>query len=274
LKITKSKHSGNITKKTRAFPSFVTSNLSSCDIINIQQKTERPANCPEVTVIICALNEEVSLPFVLPKIPDWVDEIMLVDGHSSDGSVALAKRLCPKLRVLFQPKTGKGDALKYGVGQAKGEIIVTLDADGETPPDEIESFIQPLLDGNDFVKGSRLFKTRPVKMPPYRWFGNKILAITCNLLFGTRFTDICSGYNSFWKKDYLKLDLTYAEDEIGCSMEQQMIVKAKKAGMHIKEVPHTSQGRIGGTSVLKNVKLSVNQGFRDWFVIIRERFRG
>jgi glycosyltransferase involved in cell wall biosynthesis len=274
LKTVKYKHSGIAKKGKRLSSHFVPPDLSAYDIVNVNPKLERPANCPAVTVLICALNEEESIPFVLPKIPNWVDEILLVDGHSSDGSVALAKHLCPKLRVLFQPKTGKGDALKFGVGQAKGEIIVTLDADGETPPEEIESFIQPLLDGNDFAKGSRLFKTRPHKMPPYRWFGNKILAFTCNILYGTRFSDICSGYNSFWKKAYLELDLTYAESEIGCSMEQQMIVKAKKAGMRIKEVPHTSRGRIGGTSVLKNVKLSVNQGFRDWFVIIRERFRG
>jgi hypothetical protein len=109
-------------------------------------------------------------------------------------------------------------------------------------------------------------------MPGYRWFGNKVLAYTCNILYGTRFSDICCGYNSFWKKEFLKLDLSYPNNEIGCSMEQRMIVRAKKAGMKIKEVPICSDGRIAGKSVIGGIKQSVTQGFRDWFVIIEERF--
>jgi len=201
-----------------------------------------------------------------------VDEILLVDAHSSDATVEIAKKLCPGIRVLYQTGKGKGDALKLGISEAKGDIIVTIDADGETPPEYISQFIQPLLEGNDFAKGSRLYKTRPAKMPGYRWFGNKVLASTCNILFGTRFTDICCGYNSFWKKEFLKLNLSYSKKEIGCSMEQQMIVRAKKNGKKIVEVPISSNGRIAGKSVIGGVKNSVNQGFRDWFLIIRERF--
>ena len=233
---------------------------------------QKPIGCSTVSVIICALNEEQNLPHVLPEIPEWVDEILLVDGHSTDKTVEVAKQLRPEIKIFVQPGKGKGDAIKFGVLQAMGEIIVMLDADGETPPQEINNFIVPLLHENDFAKGSRLFKRRPPKMPRYRWLGNKILVITCNLVFGTRFTDICSGYNSFWKKEFLKLDLTCGKNEIGCSMEQQMIVRAKKAGLKIKEVPHSSNGRISGSSVLGNVGQSVTQGFRDWILIVRERF--
>ena len=234
--------------------------------------TNKPKDYSKVSAIICTLNEEESLPHVLPKIPDWVDEILLIDGHSTDATVEIATKLFPRARVLYQTGKGKDDALKLGVNEAKGEIIVTLDADGETPPEELEHFIKPLLEGNDFVKGSRLFRKRPLKMPHYRCFGNKVLAFTCNLLYGTRFTDICCGYNSFWKKEFLKLNLSYGEKEVGCSMEQQMIVRAKKAGKKIKEVPINSDGRIAGKSVIGDVKNSVNQGFRDWFLIIGERF--
>ena len=232
----------------------------------------KPKNCPKISVIICTLNEAESLPHVLPKIPDWVDEILLVDGNSNDATVEIARKLCPRIRVLYQTGKGKGDALKYGINEAKGEIIVTLDADGETPPEEIERFINPLLEGNDFAKGSRLFRRRPHKMPVYRWFGNKVLAYTCNILYGTRFSDICCGYNSFWKKEFLKLNLSYSKKEIGCSMEQQMVVRAKKAGKKIIEVPYTNNGRIAGKSVIGGMKNSVKQGFRDWFLIIGERF--
>ena len=238
--------------------------------LNLMNKTKE---YPPISVIICTLNEENSLPFVLLKVPDWVDEVLLVDGHSTDGTVQIATRLLPKVHVLYQAGKGKGDALKIGINEAKGEIIVTLDADGETPPAEIERFVQPLLDGYDFAKGSRLFRRRPQKMPRYRWMGNKILAYTCNILYGTRFSDICCGYNAFRKKEFLKLNLYPGKNEVGCSMEQQMIVRAKKAGMKIKEVPVYSDGRIAGKSIISSVRQSVKQGLRDWFVIIGERFR-
>jgi glycosyltransferase involved in cell wall biosynthesis len=227
-----------------------------------------------ITALICTLNEEENLPHVLPRVPTWVDEVLLVDGHSTDDTVAVAKGLLSHVRVAHQPGRGKGDALKCGIEQATGDIIVTLDADGETDPRELARFVGPLLDGCDFAKGSRLAHGRPRRMSRYRWFGNKVLAWSCNLLYGTRFTDICSGYNAFWKARFLQLELTYDPNEVGCSMEQQMIVRAKKAGMRVQEVAHASEGRIAGASVIGGFKQATKQGFRDWFVVLRERIRG
>ncbi len=234
----------------------------------------KPEGSPKISVIICTLNEEQSLPHVLPKIPNWVDEILLVDGHSDDGTVEVAKKIRPDTRILYQPGRGKANAMEYGIKQATGEIIVTIDADGETDPSDIPRFIEPLLNGYDLTKGSRLPKGQPRRKSLYRWFGNKILASTCNLLYRTHFTDVCSGYNAFWKAGFLKLGLTYNMNELGCSMEQQMIVRAKKAGMKIKEVPHASYGRIAGVSAISGFKRATKQGFTIWFVFIKERFRG
>ena len=86
---------------------------------------QKPENCPKVTALICTLNEENNLPHVLPKIPDWVDEVLLVDGHSADATVAVARKLCPAINILYQPGRGKGDALKYGIGNATGDSAVT-----------------------------------------------------------------------------------------------------------------------------------------------------
>jgi glycosyltransferase involved in cell wall biosynthesis len=194
-----------------------------------------------------------------------VDEVILVDGHSTDNTVEVAKKLRPNIKVLFQPGKGKGDAIKYGVQQASGDIIVTLDADGETDPEDIPKFIEPLLNGYDFAKGSRLAYGRPPNMPWHRWFGNKVLAITSNIVHGTRYTDICSGYNAFWKSAFLRLKLTYSSFE----MEQEMLVKVKKAGLSAVEVNHRSAGRLGGKSKISDIK----QGFIDLAVIIRECFR-
>ncbi len=152
---------------------------------------------PRVTVLICTLNEEATISHALSKVPPWVHEVLLVDGHSSDSTVDVARQFRSDIRVFYQPGKGKGDALRLGIQNASGDIIVTLDADGQTDPEEMAKFVEPLLTGYDWVKGSRLAYGRPPNMSWHRWFGNKVLAITSNILHGTRYTDICSGYNAF-----------------------------------------------------------------------------
>jgi glycosyltransferase involved in cell wall biosynthesis len=225
-----------------------------------------PKSCPRISVIICTFNEEANLPHVLPKVPAYVDEIILVDGHSTDRTISLAKKLDPDVKVLYQPGKGKGDALKHGVEQASGDIIITLDADGETDPEDIPKFTKALLAGYDFAKGTRLVYGRPPSMPRHRYLGNKVLAVTFNILHGTRYTDICSGYNAFWKSTFQRLRLNHD----GFSMEQEMLVKAKKAGLRVVEVIHQYAGRTGGISKVSSAK----QGFTNLLVIVRECFRG
>lgn len=220
---------------------------------------------PRVTVLIFTLNEEATISHVLSRVPSWVDEVILVDGHSTDNTVDIARQGRPDIHVLYQPGKGKGEALRHGIQKASGDIIVTLDADGQTDPEEMPKFIEPLLSGYDWVKGSRLAYGRPLNMSWRRWFGNKVLAITSNILHGTRYTDICSGYNAFWKKAFQRLHLSYD----GFEMEQQMLVKIKKVGLKVAEVACHDPGRIGGVTKINDIK----QGFIDWFTIIKERFR-
>ncbi len=224
---------------------------------------ERPPNCPPVSVIICTLNEAENLPHVLPKIPDWVDEILLVDGNSTDNTIEVAKKLKPYIKIVTQPGKGKGDALKFGIAQAEGDIIVTMDADGSTDPFDLPKYIEPLTNGYDFAKGSRFLNASP-KMPLYHKFGNWVLTKTSNILFGTKYTDVCSGYNAIRKEDFLKLNLHYD----GFEMEQEMVVKAKKAGLKVVEIRQIDKGRIANISKVSSFK----QGFTDFFIIIKERF--
>lgn len=234
---------------------------------NEQEKAvKKVSNKPRVTVLICTLNEGENLPHVLPRIPKWVDEVILVDGHSSDNTIEVAKQLCPDIRILYQPGKGKGDALKYGFKHAQGDIIVTLDADGSTDPEEMPRFIEPLLNGYDFAKGSRLTYGRPSNMPWHRWFGNRVLVTTANILYDTKYTDICSGYNAFWKKAIEKIDLS----SDGFEMEQEMNVKIKKVGLKVAEVPCHDGGRLSGNSKTQDLR----QGIKDLITIISERFRG
>jgi glycosyltransferase involved in cell wall biosynthesis len=222
---------------------------------------------PKITVIICTLNEEESLPHVLPKIPQWVDEVLLVDGHSTDDTVELAKKLRPDVHIIYQPGKGKGDALKHGIKHASGDIIVTLDADGATDPEEMPKFIKPLLNGYDFAKGSRFIRGKVKNKPRHRVLGNLIIALTFDLLFFKTYTDLCSGYNSFWKKAMEKVNIDSPD---GFENEPLITARVVKTGLKVKEVGHADRGRIKGYSKAP----AWRDGFRDIKTIIRERFRG
>src|SRR5689334_6110948 len=92
--------------------------------------TDNHHNKATVSVVIPALNEAENLPYVLPRIPAWVHEVLLVDGHSTDDTVGVALGLRPDIRIIAQQGRGKGAALRTGFAAATGEIIVMLDADG------------------------------------------------------------------------------------------------------------------------------------------------
>ncbi|MCL0073619.1 glycosyltransferase family 2 protein [Dehalococcoidia bacterium] len=228
---------------------------------------DRPQNYPSVTVLICTLNEEENLPYVLPKIPRWVDEILLVDGHSTDRTVEVAKKLRPEIKVVCQPGRGKGDALRYGIQHASGDIIVTLDADGSTDPEEMPRFIEPLLKGYDFAKGSRFLQGFPQNKPWHRILGNWIIIITFDILFFRRYTDLCSGYNAFWKTVIEQVN-PWSPD--GFENEPLINCRVRRAGLKVIEVGHSDRGRLGGDIKER----SWRQGFKAIKTIIRERFRG
>ena len=219
-----------------------------------------------ITVLICTLNEEESLPHVLPPIPDWVDEVPLVNGRSTDSSATVAKRLRPDVRIVHQSGRGKGDALKYGIEQASGDIIVTLDADGPTDPEDMPRFVEPLLRGYDFVKGSRFALSRPEGKPRHRVFGNWVIVTTHKIPYRTNYTDLCSGYNAFWKQAIARVDLSGWTDQ----EEPLLNARVRKADLKVVEVGHHDKGRIGGDSK----QPSWRQGFGAIRTIVRERFRG
>jgi len=222
---------------------------------------------PKVSVIICAFNEEKNLPYVLPGIPAWVDEVVLVDGHSTDRTVEVAKKLRPEIRVLYQPNRGKGDALRHGIKHASGDILVTLDADGATDPKDIPKFIEPLLKGYDFAKGSRFTLALPVNKASHRIFGNLLIAAVFNILYGDRYTDLCSGYNAFWKRALERIDLGSSD----CFEDEPLLIaRVKRAGLRIAEVGHHDLGRIYGEGKAP----SWRQGLKAIKTITRERLRG
>jgi len=219
-----------------------------------------------VTAVIPTLNEAANLPHVFARIPDCVDELIIVDGNSTDDTVGVARALRPDARIVLQNRRGKGNALACGFAAATGDIIVMLDADGSTDPAEIPVFLAPLVGGADFVKGSRYLEGGGSEdITPLRSSGNRLLGAAVNLLFGTNYTDLCYGYNAFWRDCLPYFQITCD----GFEVETVINVRAAKAGLEIVEVPSREHMRIHGLSNLNIWR----DGRRVLRTIIRERIR-
>ena len=203
---------------------------------------------PSVSVVIPAMNEAANLPFVLPRIPAWVDEVVLVDGRSTDGTAAVARRLWPSIRVVVQGDRGKGAALRAGFAAARGDIVVMLDADGSMDPAEIPAYVGALLAGADFAKGTRFAQGGGTRdMSGLRWLGNLGLTTLVRCAFGGRYSDLCYGYNAFWRSVLPRLAL----DGDGFEIETMMNVRALRAGLKVAEVPSFEAERLHGRSNLR-----------------------
>jgi glycosyltransferase involved in cell wall biosynthesis len=219
-----------------------------------------------VSVVIPALNEAANLPHVLTRIPEIVDEVVLVDGHSIDGTVAVAVAIRPDVRVVVQDGRGKGDALACGFAAATGDIIVMLDADASTDPAEIPGFIAALWAGSDFAKGTRFAAGgASADITAVRAFGNRILGTAVNLLFGTRYTDLCYGYNAFWRHCLPYVDIRNR----GFEAETLIHIRIARAGLVVTEVPSVEHERLHGESKLN----ARRDGARVLRTILRERIR-
>lgn len=219
---------------------------------------------PPVSVVIPAMNEAENLPYVFKTLPDWVHEVVLVDGNSTDDTVAVARELWPDVKVVRQLGKGKGDALITGFAACTGDIIVMVDADGSADGHEIVSYVSALVSGADFAKGSRFANGGATDdMTPIRKLGNHVLCSVVNAKFGARYTDLCYGYNAFWKHCLDKIDL----DCTGFEVETLMNIRVVKAGLKVQEIPSHEYLRIHGVSNLS----AVRDGLRVLKVILTER---
>ena len=216
-----------------------------------------------VSVVIPALNEAGNLPHVFERLPDGLHEIILVDGHSTDGTVEVARALRPDIRFVTQRGRGKGNALAEGFAACTGDIIVTLDADGSTDPTEIPRFVNLLRTGADFVKGSRFAQGGASSdITLARRVGNRGLNALVNTLYRTHYTDLCYGYNAFWSRCLPYIDV----DCDGFEVETLMNVRVAKAGLAIHEVPSFESDRLYGESKLN----ATRDGLRVLRTIVRE----
>lgn len=238
----------------------------------------RPTN-PRISIVIPARNEARNLEIVLPQLPS-VHEVLLVDGNSVDGTVEVARRLMPDIVVVHQTRRGKGNALACGFAAATGDIIVMFDADCSADPAEIPRFVDALLAGADFAKGSRF---RPgggsADLTWVRRAGNAMLNLLANTALRTRYTDLCYGYNAFWADVLVHLELADVGIAAingsamlwgdGFEIETVINCRIAAAGLKVVEVPSYEQLRVHGESNLN----AVSDGLRVLKTINTERRR-
>lgn len=231
-----------------------------------QRPTLQRSPMPRVSVVIPTLNEEENLRHVLPFIPDWVDEVVIVDGRSTDGTIAEARRLLPDVVIVTDPEPGKGRALMTGFHASTGDILVTLDADGSMDPAEIPRYVYGLLAGADYVKGSRFVHGGATDdMSLVRKVGNRGLTEIVRRAYGGRFSDLCYGYNACWRDV-----LPYLEGRApGFEIETHMNIRALSADLAVLEVPSFEAERVNGQSNLRTIR----DGFRVLRTIVVERGR-
>jgi glycosyltransferase involved in cell wall biosynthesis len=221
---------------------------------------------PTVTVVIPTFNEAENLPHVLPRIPGWVSEVIIVDGNSTDLTLEIARDLLPEVVVIEQSGRGKGDAMRLGFEAAKGDIIASIDADGSMDPAELHTFVAQLVAGADLVKGSRFVQGGGTKdMELHRKLGNLGLVWLARILYGQRFSDLCYGYIAFWRNALVDI----RPDSDGFEIEALINARALKAKLKIAEVPSFEARRIHGISNLRTFR----DGWRVLRTLLLERVR-
>jgi len=218
-----------------------------------------------VSCVIPAMNEARNIGWVLERLPDLIDEVVLIDGDSTDDTVAVSLSVRPDIRVVGQERRGKGAALRAGFEAARGDTIVMIDADRSMDPVEIPQFLALLDEGFDLVKGSRFMEgAGTTDMEMVRRFGNAVLRDMVNVLFRASFTDLCYGFIAFRREALPQLDLRTD----GFEIETEIVVRALKAGLRVGEVPSFEAPRGHGESNLRTWR----DGSRVAHTLLRHRF--
>ncbi|MDE1767746.1 MAG: glycosyltransferase family 2 protein [Candidatus Micrarchaeota archaeon] len=212
-----------------------------------------------VSVVIPALNEGKNIGRVIREVKGILDgrkyEIVVVDGYSTDNTVEISKKL--GARIIYD-EVGKGSALIKGLGSAKGDIVVSMDADLSNEPKELELLISGVEIGFDVCMGSRFVTGGNSEDISFiRVLGNRFFVHLVNVLFGSRYSDMCYGYRSFNRHAVRTLGLK----ETGFGIETEISIKAIKHHLKTLEVPSVEKKRVAGDPKLRT--------FRDGYVILR-----
>ena len=215
----------------------------------------------KVSVVIPTLNEAECIERVINEIPkDVVDEIIIVDAHSPDGTAEIVRKMGHK--VIRQEGKGFGSAFVQGMEKAEGDIIVLLDGDGSHNPADIPKLVEGVIEGYDYVLAARYRPgSRSEDDTFIRFFGNMVLTFLTNLLHKVYVSDSLYLFTAIKKEAFRNIELKSKGFEF-CT---EILVKAHKAGLKIAEVPSIERKRYSGFS-------KVN-AFKHGFIILWEIFR-
>jgi len=221
-----------------------------------------------VSVVVPAMNEGKTIAEVLRGIAAQkeVNEIIVVDGHSTDNTLEIARQTIPSVKTIIQSGKGKGDALKAGFQAASGDIVVAIDADGSMDPAEIPQFIRSLRGDYDFAKGSRFLPESGTEdMTLLRRFGNKTFTVLVNILYGTSYSDCCYGYFALKKSAFNAIGVK----SDGFEIETEINIRAGKKRLRAVEIPSYERRRLFGEGHLK----ALQDGWRILATILKEIYR-
>lgn len=202
-----------------------------------------------LTIVIPARNEERTIAEIIEKCRQHSDDVLVIDGHSTDKTREIAKKCGAK--VYLDHSQGKGEALRCGIEKAQGDILVFIDADGSHNPDDIPRVIQPIIAGAaDHVSTSRMRGGSDELHGDFgkflRMIGSDIITLGINYRFNVRLTDSQNGFRAIKREVAKKLGL---REDI-TTIEQEMIIKTLKKRYRIYEVPVHEHERRYGTSCI------------------------
>jgi glycosyltransferase involved in cell wall biosynthesis len=217
----------------------------------------------KISVVIPCYNEEEGVRYVIDRLPECIDEVVVVDNNSTDRTAEVARSL--GANVVFEKRKGYGAAYKAGLPAATGDVIITLDGDGTYPSEQIPELVEYLEDQNlDFISASRFPLKNPEAMNFTNKIGNNVLTIAMLLLYGTPIKDSQSGMWIFRTRVLPKLNLT----SDGMPLSEEIKIEAIRAkDVAFAEYHVNYHPRVG------EVKLDKwRDGFRNLVFLVRKRF--
>lgn len=217
-----------------------------------------------VTVVIPTLNEAMTVGEIIERVRPFTDDILVVDGHSPDGTADIARGL--GARIVYDHGKGKGEAIRSVIPHLDREVTVFIDADGSHDPADIPALIRPILAGEaDHVSGSRLIggssELHGGFDECFRLMGSSLITACINNRFRVQLSESQNGFRAI--RTAVLRDLGLQEDIT--TIEQEMIIKTLKKGYRMAEVPSHEHKRKAGYS-----KISVRKvAFRYVWSMIR-----
>ena len=219
---------------------------------------------PTITVVVPTRDEEGLVGEIVDSVRPYADEVLVIDGHSRDRTRQIAAE--HNARVILDRGKGKGDALRLAFDEAKGDIVVFIDADGSHDPNDIPAMVAPIIAGNaDMVVGSRgkggSDELHGTFEQLIRYVGSQLIMLAINYRWNVRLTDSQNGFRAIRRQMGKSLGLTSNLTTI----EQEMTMKALKQGYRVSEIASHEYERRWGKSKVVVWKL--------WFAYLWSFFR-